>query len=244
LRAVLCLDNRYHKARTCGKVPTQGFAMHPYTTKFGPFFQPLNQDDVTIGVLSRLVKALDRAASAGALPRRLPVYVSEFGVQSYPDRVSGVPLPTQSDFRSIGEQMAWSNARVKSFSQYLLRDDATVTGAYGKFESGLFLYKNSAIKPAYYGFRLPLVVTKGKGSRVALWGFVRPTHGHAGSLQVQVKDRTGGWKPLVTQHYAGSGYWTRSATTKAGRLWRVEWRDPATGTTWDGSATVARTMPR
>ena len=83
-------------------------------------------------------------------------------------------------------------------------------------------------------------MTKGKGSRVALWGFVRPAHGRAGSLQVQVKDRTGGWKPLATQHYGGSGYWTRSATTKAGRQWRVEWRDPATGTTWDGSATVAR----
>ena len=54
LRAVLCLDSRYHKAGTCGKVPTQGFAMHPYTTKFGPFFQPQNQDDVTIGVLSRI----------------------------------------------------------------------------------------------------------------------------------------------------------------------------------------------
>jgi hypothetical protein len=240
MRAVLCLDSRYHKARTCGKVPTQGFAMHPYTTKFGPFFQPRNQDDVTIGVLSRLTKALDRAANAGALPRHLPVYVSEFGVQSYPDRVSGVPLPTQSDFRSIGEHMAWSNARVKSFSQYLLRDDRTIDGGYGAFESGLFLYKNGAIKPAYYGFRLPLVVTKGKGSRVSLWGFVRPAHGHAGSLQIQVKDGSGAWKKLTTQHYAGKGYWTRSATTKAGRQWRVEWRDPATGTTWDGSATVAR----
>jgi Cellulase (glycosyl hydrolase family 5) len=240
LRTVLCLDDRYRKSRGCAKVPTQGFAMHPYTPKFGPGFQPQNQDDVTIGVLSRLVKALDRAASAGALPRRLPVYVSEFGVQSYPDKVSGVPLPTQSDFRSIGERMAWSNARVKSFSQYLLRDDRTIDGAHGAFESGLFLYKNGAIKPAYYGFRLPLVVTKGRGSRVALWGFVRPAHGRAGSLQIQVKDRAGGWKPLATQHYGGSGYWQRSATAKAGRQWRVEWRDPATGTTWDGSATVAR----
>ena len=160
---MLCLDGSYRKSRSCGKVPTQGFAMHPYTTKFGPFFQPQNQDDVTIGVLPRLVKALDRAASAGALPRRLPVYVSEFGVQSYPDRVSGVPLPTQSDFRSIGEHIAWGNARVKSFSQYLLRDDRTIAGAHGAFESGLFLFKNSAPKPAFYGFRLPLVVTKGKG---------------------------------------------------------------------------------
>jgi hypothetical protein len=240
LRKVLCLDSRYRKSRTCGKVPTQGFAMHPYTTKFGPFFQPQNQDDVTIGVLPRLVKALDRAASAGALPRRLPIYVSEFGVQSYPDRVSGVPLPTQSDFRSIGEHIAWGNARVKSFSQYLLRDDRTIAGAHGAFESGLFLFKNGAPKPAFYGFRLPLVVTKGKGSRVALWGFVRPAHGRAGSVELQVKDRRGGGKKVATKRYGGSGYWKGSATTKAGRQWRVEWRDPATGTTWDGSATVAR----
>ncbi|HKG04362.1 MAG TPA: cellulase family glycosylhydrolase [Conexibacter sp.] len=240
LRRVLCLDDRYRKSRGCGKVPTQGFAMHPYTTKFGPNFQPQNQDDVTIGVLPRLVKALDRAASAGALPRRLPIYVSEFGVQSYPDRLSGVPLPTQSDFRSIGEHIAWGNARVKSFSQYLLRDDRTIAGAHGAFESGLFLFKNGAPKPSYYGFRLPLVVTKGKGSRVALWGLVRPAHGRAGSLELQVKDRSGGWKKLATQRYGGSGYWKRSATTKAGRQWRVVWTDPLTGTRWAGSATVAR----
>jgi hypothetical protein len=240
LRTVLCLDDRYRKSRGCAKVPTQGFAMHPYTTKFGPFFQPQKQDDVTIGVLPRLVKALDRAANAGALPLRLPVYISEFGVQSFPDRVSGVPLPTQSDFRSIGEHMAWSNARVKSFSQYLLRDDRTIDGAHGAFESGLFLYKTGAAKPAYDGFRLPLVVTKGKGSRVALWGFVRPAHGHAGSLEIQAKDRSGGWKKLTTKRYGASGYWKGSATTKSGRQWRVVWTDPSTGTAWAGSATVAR----
>ena len=240
LRKVLCLDGRWHKSSKCSKVPTQGFAMHPYTPKFGPFFRPLNQDDVTIGVLSRLVQALDRAASAGALPRRLPIYVSEFGVQSWPDRLAGVSPAVQSDFRSIGERMAWGNARVKSFSQYLLRDDETSEGAHGKFESGLFFFNGDAPKPSYYGFRLPLVVAKGKGSHVALWGFVRPAHGRAGSLEIQVKDRSGGWKKLATQRYAGSGYWKRSATTKAGRQWRVEWRDPATGTVWDGSATVAR----
>ncbi len=240
LRKVLCLDSRWHKSSKCAKVPTQGFAMHPYTPKYGPAFRPANQDDVTIGVLSRLVKGLDRAASAGALPRRLPVYVSEFGVQSYPDKLFGVPLPTQSDFRSIGEKMAWSNARVKSFSQYLLRDDAEVAGAHGKFESGLFLNATGEAKPSYYGFRLPLVVTKKPHGRVALWGFVRPAHGHGGSLEIQAKDRRGGWKPLATQRYAGSGYWTRGAAYKAGRQWRVEWRDPATNVVWDGSATVAR----
>jgi hypothetical protein len=240
LRAMLCLDGRYHKARSCGRVPTQGFAMHPYTTAAGPFFVPPNPDDVTIGVLSRLVKALDRAAHGGALPGRLPIYVSEFGVQSFPDRISGVPLPTQSDYRSIGEHMAWSIARVNSFSQYLLRDDATHAGAFGAFESGLFLFKNGVPKPALYGFRLPLVVTKGAGSRVALWGFVRPAHGRAGSLTVEIEDRGHGWTKLATQHFDASGYWTGRATTKPGRRWRLVWTDPATGVEHDGSATIAR----
>jgi Cellulase (glycosyl hydrolase family 5) len=239
MRAVLCLDDRYRKARSCGKVPTQGFAMHPYTTARGPLFQPANADDVTIGVLSRLVRALDRAAAGGALPRHLPIYVSEFGVQSFPDRISGVPLATQSDYRSIGEHIAWANPRVKSFSQYLLRDDRTIQGGFGAFESGLFLFKNGAVKPAYYGFRLPLVVTKGRGNRVALWGFVRPAHGRAGSVEIQVKDRGRGWARLATQRYGGSGYWKRSATTKAGRQWRVVWTDP-TGAQLAGSATIAR----
>ena len=240
LRTMLCLDSGYRKARSCAKVPTQGFAMHPYTTARGPIFQPANTDDVTIGVLPRLVKALDRAASAGALPRRLPIYVSEFGVQSYPDRVSGVPLPTQSDYRSIGEHIAWGNKRVKSFSQYLLRDDRTISGGFGAFESGLFLYKGNAPKPAYFGFRLPLVVKKGRGDRVALWGLVRPAHGRSGSVEIQVKDRGRGWTSLATQRYAGSGYWKRSATTKSGRQWRVVWTDPASGTDYEGSATIAR----
>jgi hypothetical protein len=37
-----------------------GWAHHPYTTKAGPFFVPSSKNDVTIGVLSRLTKALDR----------------------------------------------------------------------------------------------------------------------------------------------------------------------------------------
>jgi hypothetical protein len=240
LRSMLCLDDRYRKTGSCGKVATQGFAIHPYTTAAGPLFVPPNPDDVTIGVLPRLVKALDRAAKAGALPRRLPIYASEFGVQSFPDRVSGVPLPTQSDYRSIGEHLAWGNARVKSFSQYLLRDDRTIAGGFGAFESGLFLFKGDKPKPSLSGFRLPLVVRKAKtGSRVALWGLVRPAHGRGGSVEIQVKDRGGAFKKLATQRYSGSGYWTRSATTKPGREWRVVWTDPA-GTQFAGSTTIAR----
>jgi hypothetical protein len=69
---------------------------------------------------------------------------------------------------------------------------------------------------------------------------VRPAHGRGGTLEIQIKDRGKGWKPLATQRYGGSGYWKRGAADKAGRQWRVEWTDPATGTAWEGSATIAR----
>jgi hypothetical protein len=240
LRATLCLDRRYRKARSCGRIATQGFAIHPYTPKQGPFFVPPNPDDVTIGVLPRLVHALDRAAHAGALPRRLPIYVSEFGVQSWPDRLFGVPPATQSDYRSIGERMAYANRRVKSFSQYLLRDDVTRDGAYGAFESGLLFYEGDKPKPSYDGFRLPLVVAKARhGDRVTLWGLVRPAHGHRGVLTIEVNDRHG-WKRYARQRYNGAGYWRRAARTKPGRRWRVAWTDPASETEYDGSATIAR----
>ena len=53
---------------------------------------PEDKNDVTIGVISRLVKALDRAGKAGGLPKHLRIYLTEFGIQSFPDKISGVPL--------------------------------------------------------------------------------------------------------------------------------------------------------
>ena len=53
-----------------------------------------------------------------APPRRarsapdLPIYVTEFGIQSYPNHVLGVPLAQQAEFQAISEKIAWSNPRV------------------------------------------------------------------------------------------------------------------------------------
>ncbi len=240
LRAALCLDGSYHKVgKGCAKLPAQGFAMHPYTTGVGPRFVPPNVDDVTIGVLSRLTRALDRAASAGALARRLPVYVTEFGIQSFPDPRLGVTLAQQSDYRSLAEKMAYDNARVRSFSQYLLRDDDPRDGAYGAFESGLILFKNLKLKPSFEGFRLPLVVKPAGSGRVALWGLVRPANGQPGSLTIQMRDGRGAWKAFATKHYGTSGYWKRTGPAKSGRSWRVRWTAPD-GTLHTGPATIAR----
>ncbi|MDO8185393.1 cellulase family glycosylhydrolase [Conexibacter sp. JD483] len=243
LRGMLCLDARYKKTRSCAAVPAQGVAIHPYSTAPGPFLRPLTDlNNVTIGVLDRLTSALDKAAKAGTIAKRMPIYVTEFGVQSFPDRRTGVPLDVQSDYRGISERISYLNPRVKSFSQYLLTDDAdSAAGNYGSFQSGLYLADHRP-KPALFGFRLPLVVVPSRSAtRATLWGLVRPATG-AGRVTVEYSDNGRSWKTLGSQRYASNGYFTRPVSTTAKRRWRIVW-DAPDGTTYTGSATRAWTKP-
>ena len=193
LRGVLCLDSKYHKtSKGCAKVHAAGYAHHAYTTGQGPTFKPSQPNDVTIGVLSRLPTALDRAAKAGAITGHLRLYLTEFGIESTPDPVRGVSLQRQSEYRAISERIAYGNPRVVAFSQYLLRDDSPKAGVpllarYPGFETGLFTYKGKH-KPAYDGFRLPLAVRQ-SGSKVSLWGLVRPA---TGATTARIEFRSGG----------------------------------------------------
>jgi hypothetical protein len=125
-----------------------------------------------MGTIGRLITALNRAAAVGAVRPGLPVYVTEFGVQTKPNPYVGVTYAQQAEFDAIAEQIAWNNPRVVSFSQYLLRDDHPVRGRVVGSQSGLENYRGVA-KPALEGFRLPLTVTRTRAG-VALWGIVRP----------------------------------------------------------------------
>ena len=176
LRGALCLNSSYRPVGHCARLPADGYAQHPYSEKPGPFWVP-PADDVTIGTIGRLVTALDRAAAAGEVRAGLPVYITEFGVQSTPNVTLGVPLQTQAEYQAISEQIAWNNPRAASFDQYLLRDDPPANTRnpllrWPGFESGLETYSGKP-KPLYDGFRLPLVVTRTR-TGVSLWGIVRP----------------------------------------------------------------------
>ena len=57
-------------------------------------------------------------------PARLPIYLTQFGIQSHPDKQSGVPLERQPADYAVAEHIAYVNRRVALFSQYLMRDDA------------------------------------------------------------------------------------------------------------------------
>src|ERR1700712_3780427 len=128
LRGALCLSDAYKKVGGCGKLRVDGYAHHAYTNIKGPQFKTDHPNDVMIGVLPRLVTAIDKAAKAGALNRGLPVYLTEFGIQSTPDPYQGVSLQRQAEYRSYSERISYYNSRVKAFSQYLLTDDLPQEG--------------------------------------------------------------------------------------------------------------------
>jgi hypothetical protein len=223
LRGALCLDGRYRRDKRCGALPASGYAHHAYTTRQGPYFRPANPDDVTIGVLSRLTRALDRARRAGALTSRLPIYLTEFGIQSTPDTQSGVSLAKQVQYRAISERIAYDNPRVTAFSQYLLRDsEPTGPKQYAGFESGL-RFADGRPKPSLPAFRLPLAVRRER-ARVSGWGLVRPATGVTSATIVYADRGSSQFKVLRTVQTDARGYFSFRAANRAGRRWNVRWQ--------------------
>ena len=228
LRGALCLNAKYRKRKSCGRLRVDGWAHHPYTTKVGPWFRPPSPNDVTIGVLSRLTRALDRATRARAFTRRskMPLWLTEFGIQSTPDRYFGVSLAKQVEYRAIAERMAWSNPRVRAFSQYLLRDDRPLEGEsgrsrYGGFESGL-RFSTGREKPAYSGFKLALAALR-SGSKVSVWGHVRPARARE-RVDVMYEDKANGrFRRLKTVTTNSRGYFTLATSYRKRRRYRLEW---------------------
>jgi hypothetical protein len=231
LREALCLNSHYKKSGSCTPLTALGYAHHAYTTAAGPLYKPSEQDDVTIGVLSRLSSALSKAFAARAVTSNLPIYLTEFGVQSKPNRYLGVPVSQQVEFDAIAEKIAWANPRVAAFSQYLLSDDplggkpgSSVNGGTIGFQTGLE-YLGGKPKPLYFGWPVPLVVSK-SGHSFSLWGLVRPTTG-ATKVTVLVQPKgSRKYKTLKTVTTNSLGYWTLHSSTQ-GTHWRVRWISPA-----------------
>jgi hypothetical protein len=226
LRKATCLNADYHKARSCKKLRIDGYAHHAYTRKNGPTFVHPDEDDVSIGALSRLVAALDKAARAGVVDKHLPIYLTEFGIQSKPDPIAGVSLKRQAEYLAISERMAYANPRVVAFSQYLLRDDkprrhVPRAQRYSGFETGLETSKGRR-KPSYDGFKLPLAV-KRYGSSDVLWGRVRPATGPT-QVTIQHKIRGRKWQRLSVVK-TSDVYGLRADHARKQR-YRVKWKPP------------------
>jgi hypothetical protein len=267
LRGVLCLDSNYRPIGHCSKLPAYGYAQHPYAEGPGPFWIPPldpHHDDVTIGTIGRLVTALNRAAAVGAIRADMPVYITEFGIQSVPYTAGGVSLAQQAELDAISEHLAWSNPRVVSFEQYLLRSD--VPGNAAGFQTGLETSKG-VTKPVLDGFRMPLTVTR-THTGVSFWGIVRPAGDPAADSATPAAGTTGAtgatgttgsrrpasgstkivlqysgdggrtWRTLASIHIGSGGAWSASGRFATHRLWRTKWVSPA-GVTYFGAPTRA-----
>jgi hypothetical protein len=237
MREVLCLNAKYKKSGSCSELQTAGYAHHAYFPAAGPRFVWPQKDSVTIGSLSRLSNALNLAARAHAIPGGVPIYLTEFGVNSKPNKYEGVSAAKQAEYDAISEHMAYSNPRVAAFSQYLLKDDPTsgrltgsAIGGFVGFQTGLE-YLNGKRKPLYYGFPVPLVVTK-RGHGYSLWGLVRPARSATNvTVLVQLKG-SHRFRTLKALRTNGAGYWALNSSTR-GVSWRVRWMSPA-GVKYEG----------
>ena len=122
LRGLTCVNKKYKKARSCPALKADGYAHHPYDFNHSPTFQGKNPDDVTMGTLSRLTRALDKVSRVGRLRTngggRMPIYLTEFGYFSSGHRAVAKNLRVK--WLKQAYSMALANGRVKSQLQYLL----------------------------------------------------------------------------------------------------------------------------
>src|SRR5207247_1584776 len=101
---------------------------------------------------------------------------------------------------------------------------------YGGFESGL-MTSSGKPKPSMSSFRLPLAA-KRRGSRVSLWGLIRPAGGTTTAV-VLAADPHKSFHKLRTVTTNAGGYWRLNTSYRSGRRFRVEWTAPG-GTVFRG----------
>ena len=122
LRKVACVNSSYRRVKRCPTLKADGYAHHPYDFRHAPNFQYPGSDNVTIGTLSRLTRALDRLRRSGALRftrgGRMPLYLTEDGYFASGHRA--LPPRTRSRYLKQAYSIALRNGRVKSQMHYLL----------------------------------------------------------------------------------------------------------------------------
>ena len=221
LREMACLDRNYRqirgsaaKKRGCRKVgrfPTSGIAYHPYTPPAGPH-TPEGRDDAAIGQLSRLRGTIDALARRGKLPRRLPIWITEFGYQTKPpDPFQGAPLKRAAAFMDESEWISFRNSRVAAYSQYTLYDDPPRPGSgplkWSSWQAGL-RFRDGKKKPQVYeAFRLPVFVRTLSANRVEVFGGRRTLS--SGTVQIESRAAGASYRSLGSVELNQAGYFRR-----------------------------------
>ncbi len=199
------------------------YAHHPYPSRPGtetPFRGACSTcDTVTMANLDRLLRELRRDFGAK------PVWLTEYGYQTNPpDRILGVSPALQAAYIGQAALRAYQEPGVTMLINFLVKDEPDI----GRFQSGLFTASGKP-KPAANAFPFPLAQVTRTGSRVVLWGQVRPRSGTQ-PYRLQVR-HGGGWQSLGgTMSTNSLGFFSRTIAVPRGSLVRI-WspRDRAYG---------------
>ncbi len=210
LREMACLDSNFRQyrgaaarrrgCRRVGRIPTSGFALHPYTLAKGPDVKE-GRDEAAIGALSRVRRTLDALARRGKLPRRLPIWITEFGYQTRPPDPNATPLRRAASLMDLSEWIAFRNRRVASYSQYTLRDDEA-------WQGGLRFANGQAKRGVYKAFSLPVFVRSLGGNAVEVFGGGRGAAPGA-SAQIESKAPGASYRSLGSAAVNSAGYFRR-----------------------------------
>jgi hypothetical protein len=177
--------------------------VHAYYRKTGPFSRPPGPNDVTPATVGKLHALLVQAARKHRLRGGKVLWDTENGSQTRPPDPKGATLSLQARYINEAEYLAWRTPYMRSFSQYLLADEAPVWA----FQSGL-VFANGKPKPALSAYRLPLFVAKQRKG-VMVWG-----HIPAGGDRIVTIHPSGG--PDVKVHVtAPGGYFTKRLRQRA-----------------------------
>jgi hypothetical protein len=242
LRELACVDRRL-KPRTTGDcagftvLPGDGWAHHPYSQNERPSRvskPPLELDHLRIADLPALATTLDILVKMGRLaPANRNIHLTEFGYETQP--VMGRPTIdelTQARWLTWAEYLADKVPTVRSFAQFLLRDQppapvrvsTSAARPFGQYSTGL-LVADGKDKIAARTFLAGLHAQLRSKGRVLLYGRLRLGAGIQ-TVTVQRQRPRGTWQRIDTLKIDGRSAFTRTIPHIAGAQYRLGYRVP------------------
>jgi hypothetical protein len=208
------------------RVPGDGFAYHPYSTRTRPdrVEHGAGPDDAPLARIGSVGRLLDRLVAAKRLhPRLKDLYITEYGYETDPPD-PGAPFDPDraAQMWSWAEAIASGDPRVKTFSQFLVRDlpgrpGAQREGRLSDWQSGMTFLDGSA-KPLARTLPAPLHASPGPPGRIKLWGRIRPGSGRR-EVRIETTDPGAPWRVVFEGETDDRGIVARTVPgTRATRL--------------------------
>ena len=158
------------------------WSVHPYPTSLTqPPTEKVHWPNVTLSQLPRFERALDTWFRWSAIP----IWITEYGYQTRPQRPHGVSFAQQKAYVRQALDIAAGDPRVQIFIWFILRDDPT-----SAWKSGL-VERNGAKKPAFATFASAAAAYDGRNPQIAVAAGVKNPVARFAALDLWTRSGTG-----------------------------------------------------